>query len=53
MDPKNSAIPCAVFRIAVKNISGRPVDVSVLASVQNAVGYRTPTNQIRRRKEIN
>ena len=38
MDLKNSAIPCAIFRIKVSNPSAAPVEVSLLATQQNAVG---------------
>jgi uncharacterized protein (DUF608 family) len=46
MDAKNSAIPCAVFNITAKNTSGKPAEVTFLASQQNGVGYRTPANRI-------
>lgn len=39
MDLKNSAIPSAVFRYKVRNTSSSPVEVSLLATQQNAVGY--------------
>jgi uncharacterized protein (DUF608 family) len=39
MDLKNSAIPCAIFRIKVSNPSAAPVEVSLLATQQNAVGF--------------
>jgi len=39
MDLKNSAIPCAIFRITVKNTSNNNVNISLLASQQNAVGF--------------
>jgi non-lysosomal glucosylceramidase len=39
MDLKNSAIPCAVFTIKVKNNSSGNVQVSLLAAQQNAVGF--------------
>ncbi len=39
MDLKNSAIPCAIFRITVKNNSAGNVAVSLLSSQQNAVGF--------------
>lgn len=38
-DVANSSLPCAIFRVSVRNDSERPVAVSVLASLQNAVGY--------------
>jgi len=46
MNAKDSAIPCALFNMSVKNSSNEPVDVSFLASQQNGVGYRTPANRI-------
>ncbi len=46
MNAKDSAIPCALFNMSVKNSSDEPVDVSFLASQQNAVGYQTPANRI-------
>ncbi len=39
MDLKNSAIPCAIFRVNVSNPSDAPVEVSLLATQQNAVGF--------------
>jgi len=39
MDLKNSAIPCAIYTIKVKNTSNAPVNVTVLASQKNALGY--------------
>lgn len=39
MDLKNSAIPCAIFRIKVKNTSSEKVTVHLLATQQNAVGF--------------
>lgn len=39
MDLKNSAIPCAIFRVTVKNTSTGNVAVSLLGSQQNAVGF--------------
>jgi non-lysosomal glucosylceramidase len=39
MDLKNSAIPCAIFRIKVKNPTGAAVEVGLLATQQNAVGF--------------
>lgn len=39
MDMKNSAIPCGIFRIKAKNTSAEKVEVSLLASQQNAVGF--------------
>lgn len=39
MDLKNSAIPCAIFRIRVANPSPENVEVSILGTQQNAVGF--------------
>jgi uncharacterized protein (DUF608 family) len=39
MDLKNSAIPSAIFRISVSNPTDAPVEVSLLATQQNAVGF--------------
>jgi non-lysosomal glucosylceramidase len=42
LDPKNSAIPCAIYNLKVRNTSDRPVDVSFLATQQNASGLVQP-----------
>ncbi|MBW1903165.1 MAG: hypothetical protein JRJ20_16280 [Deltaproteobacteria bacterium] len=39
MDLKNSAIPCGIFRIKVSNTGSEEVEVNLLASQQNAVGF--------------
>lgn len=39
MDLKNSAIPCAIFTVTVKNTSPGPVKVDILASQKNALGF--------------
>ncbi|WP_404309235.1 GH116 family glycosyl hydrolase [Neorhodopirellula lusitana] len=39
MDLKNSAIPCAVYSVKVTNPSSSAVEVDVLASQKNALGY--------------
>jgi len=39
LDVRSSAIPCAIFNLSVSNPTDRPVEVSVLAAQQNAVGY--------------
>ena len=39
MDLKNSAIPCGVFNIKVKNTSDNKVEIDLLATQQNAVGF--------------
>lgn len=36
---KDSSIPCAIFNLTAENPSDRPVEVSFLATQQNAVGY--------------
>ncbi len=39
LDAKNSAIPCAIFNLTALNPTDKPVEISFLASQQNAVGY--------------
>ena len=39
MDAKNSAIPCGIFNIKVKNTSDSKVAFDLLATQQNAVGF--------------
>jgi len=39
MDMKNSAIPCGIFRIKVTSTSSDDVEVNLLATQQNAVGF--------------
>ena len=39
MNPKDSALPAIVFEFTVRNPLRRKVEVSLLASCQNAVGY--------------
>ena len=39
MDLKNSAIPCGIFSIKVKNTSNNKVGIDLLATQQNAVGF--------------
>jgi uncharacterized protein (DUF608 family) len=39
MDMKNSAIPCGLFKINIKNPTNKKVSVSILATQQNAVGF--------------
>ncbi len=36
---RDSAIPCAIFNLTARNATDRPVDVTFLASQQNAVGF--------------
>ena len=38
LDTANSSIPCAIFRLTARNASQQPVDVTFLATLQNAVG---------------
>jgi uncharacterized protein (DUF608 family) len=40
LDTANSSIPCAVFRLTARNTGPEPVDVSLVAALQNAVGSR-------------
>ncbi|MCY2994260.1 MAG: GH116 family glycosyl-hydrolase [Planctomycetota bacterium] len=37
-DAANSSIPCAIFRLTARNTSQAPAEVSLLATLQNAVG---------------
>jgi uncharacterized protein (DUF608 family) len=37
-DAPNSSIPCAIFRITARNTQDKPVSVSLLGTLQNAVG---------------
>lgn len=39
MDMKNSAIPCGIFRVKVSNPGSQKVEVSLLGTQQNAVGF--------------
>lgn len=39
LNEKESAIPCAVFTLRAFNRTGKPVKVSLLGSLQNAVGH--------------
>lgn len=39
MDLKNSAIPCSIYKINVKNTSNYSTSISLLGSQQNAVGF--------------
>ena len=48
LDAKSSAAPCVVLSVTAENTGAKPVDVTLLASQQNAVGYvavPTPRNQ--------
>ena len=38
LNEKDSAIPCAIFNLTARNITRHPVDVTFLATQQNAVG---------------
>ncbi len=39
LNPKDSAIPCAIFTLTAHNAGDKPCDVALLATLQNAVGY--------------
>ena len=39
LDTKDSAIPCAIYRVTVRNAGQKPVEVAVIATQQNAVGF--------------
>jgi len=39
-DAANSALPCAVLRVTARNTQPKPVTVSLLGTLQNAVGSR-------------
>ena len=39
LNPKDSAYPAAVFTFTVKNPTDKPCEVSLLATLQNAVGF--------------
>jgi len=39
LDAKNSALPCAIFRITATNTSSESCDVSLAATLQNYIGY--------------
>jgi len=39
LNPRDSAIPCAIFTFTVENPSAKACDVALLATLQNAVGY--------------
>jgi uncharacterized protein (DUF608 family) len=39
LSERDSAMPCAVFNLTAENSGRRPVEVSVLAAQQNAIGY--------------
>jgi uncharacterized protein (DUF608 family) len=39
MDMKNSAIPCGIFSIKVSNPTDQTIEVSILGTQQNAIGF--------------
>ncbi|MFP3903404.1 MAG: GH116 family glycosyl-hydrolase, partial [Armatimonadota bacterium] len=39
LEVKNSSLPVIVFAFSVRNPTGQPVEVSLLGTLQNAVGY--------------
>lgn len=48
LDEEASGIPCAIFTLRVRNRSGKRVKISLLGSLQNAIGHRGrgPSNGI-------
>lgn len=38
-DAKNSSLPCAIFDFKVRSTSSKPVDVMLLSTMRNLVGY--------------
>ena len=40
LDAANSSIPCAIFRFTARNTGKTPAEVTLLATLQNAVGSR-------------
>lgn len=40
LEAMTSAMPCAIFNLTAENPTDKPVEVSFLATQQNAVGYR-------------
>ena len=49
LDAKSSAIPCAIYTVKATNTSQKPVQIDVLASQQNAIGYADAAGAIRGR----
>jgi len=41
-DVENSSLPTAVFNFSVKSLTNKPVDVMLMTSMRNAVGYDVP-----------
>ncbi len=48
LNTKDSAIPCAIYNITVKNTTGKPIEVTVLARQRNAVGTEGHKTSLRR-----
>ena len=46
LNAKDSAIPCAIFNITVTNPTDSPIEVSLLATQQNAAGFMCSEQQI-------
>ncbi len=50
LNVKESGIPAAIYKVTVENLQDVPVEVSVLATQQNAVGYTGGRRSIRGRR---
>jgi len=48
LNTKDSAIPCAIYNVTVKNPTGKPVEVALLAHQRNAVGTEGHKTSMRR-----
>ncbi|HUT34717.1 MAG TPA: GH116 family glycosyl-hydrolase [Planctomycetota bacterium] len=48
LDTKDSAIPCAIYNITVKNPTDKPIKAAVVAEQRNAVGTEDHKNRVRR-----
>jgi non-lysosomal glucosylceramidase len=47
---KDSALPTAFFDFNIESLSDRPIDVQIVASIRNAVGYDQPTRAYKNRR---
>ena len=47
LDAKNSSLPCVIHNLTALNSTDKPVDVTFLASQQNAVGFQPSPEQQR------
>ena len=50
LDTKKSGIPCVIYNIKVNNFSRESVDINLLASQQNALGYTSAQGVIEDRR---